>query len=140
LRQDGQYYRLLLLCRREFGLPYLSYGRVLRPPKVSGKLPVVTSESTRPFMVLAVQGSAWEAPDRSVGIFFLNYADEPQEFTWSADLAEAVGWKDGKNVRLSQWTEKGGLKPLGVVSGGKLSKRTQVDARGLTALKLEVEQ
>ena len=86
----GTYYRDLLKCRWEFGTPYLGYGEMLRPPTVESELPTVSTTSRYgTITVPVVEGSAWKAPDGTVGIFFLNYDDtSPYDFNWVVDLAE----------------------------------------------------
>ena len=88
--QAGQYYKRLLQCRWEFGAPYLGYGEMLRPPRIEGELPNVNaSTSYGPLEVKAVEGSAWKAPDGTVGVFLLNYDEEnAHEATWHLDLTE----------------------------------------------------
>jgi hypothetical protein len=138
-RKEGEYYRRLLRCRHEFGLPYLVYGRMLRPPRITGDLPTVTGQSScGPYTVPVVEGSAWQAPDGTAGVFFLNYDEKPQEFTWTVDLGESAGWKAGDKVKLSQWTEADGLKPLEESNGGRLTRNAKLEGRGVLALKLEV--
>jgi hypothetical protein len=138
-KRDGEYYRRLLHCHYQFGRPYLAYGRMLRMPTIRGALPTVTGLSSYgPYTVPAVEGSAWQAPDGTVGVFFLNYEDTPHEFTWGLDLAEAVGWKTGQQVKMSQWTEEAGLKGVAEVRGGRLRREATLEGRGLMALKLEV--
>jgi hypothetical protein len=99
---------------------------------------VTGASSYGPYTVPAVEGSAWQAPDGTVGVFFLNYEDTPHEFTWGLDLAEAVGWKTGQQVKMSQWTEEAGLKGVAEVRGGRLRREATLEGRGLMALKLEV--
>lgn len=140
-RKEGAYYLRLLRCHREFGLPYLAYGRMLRMPRITTDLPIVTcpSQAGNPsYTVPAVEGTAWQAPDKTVGIFFLNYSEEPQEFTWAMDLAEAVGWGAGDKLRLSRWAEEGGLQTVAEIRDGKLTRSEKMEGRGIMALKLEV--
>ncbi|MEI8012839.1 MAG: DUF6259 domain-containing protein, partial [Candidatus Omnitrophota bacterium] len=143
-RTEAKYYLRLLRCHREFGLPYLGYGRMLRMPRITTAMPVVTHDgpgrnSGQPvYTVPAVEGSAWQAADGTVGIFFLNYSGEPQEFTWTMDLGEAAGWGAGDKLRLSQWMEEGGLQAAQEINGGKLNRSVKMEGRGILALKLEV--
>lgn len=142
-RKDGQYYRRLLRCHRKFGLAYLAYGRMLRMPRIITDLPIVTCPSQygyASYTVPAVEGSAWQAPDKTIGIFFLNYSEEPQEFTWTFDLSEAAGWGDGDKLRLSQWTQESGLRIVEEIAGGKITRSAKMEGRGIMALKLEVVQ
>ena len=135
----GTYYRDLLKCRWEFGTPYLGYGEMLRPPKIDSELPEVSSTSGYgTITVPAVEGSAWKAPDGTVGIFFLNYDDKnPYDINWSADLAE-TGLDKYKKLRMSRWTQASGLSPVKEVEGGKLAEKMRIEPLGTIALKLEV--
>ena len=72
-----------------------------------------------------------------MGIFFLNYSEEPQEFTWIIDLAEAAGWGAKDKLRLSQWMEEGGLQKAEEINGGTLTRSLKMEGRGIMALKLE---
>ncbi len=135
----GAYYRDLLKCRWEFGTPYLGYGEMLRPPKIEGELPEVSSTSGYgTITVPAVEGSAWKAPDGTVGIFFLNYDEEKaHDFDWAVDLAE-TGINKSKKLRMSRWTQASGLSPVKEVEGGKLAEKMRIEPLGTIALKLEV--
>jgi len=140
-RQVGPWYRDLIRCSYEFAYPYLGYGEMLRPPRIEGELPTITAKgSYGPFTLPVVQGSAWLAPDGSVGIFILNYDRERSHaFTWRQDLNEIAGIGAEKRVRVTQWTpdgEKGG----GEWSGGVLEREAELGPLGLIALKLEVIQ
>ncbi len=137
----GTYYRDLLKCRWEFGTPYLGYGEMLRPPKIGGGLPTVSSTSGYgTITVPAVEGSAWKAPDGTVGIFFLNYDEEkPHDFNWAVDLAE-TGIDKYKKLRMSRWTQASGLSLIKEVEGGKLAEKMRIEPLGTIALKLEVIQ
>ena len=134
------YYRKLLRCHHDFGKPYLVYGEMLRPPRIEGDVPAIdTAPRWQLSPVPAVEGSAWRAPDGSVGIFLTSYDKEKaREVTWSVDLEEGAGWDAETRVRLSSWTEEEGLKPVGEVEGGKLTRVATVEALGLIALRLEV--
>ena len=135
----GTYYRDLLKCRWEFGTPYLGYGEMLRPPKIDGGLPTVSGKTGYgSFTVQVVEGSAWKAPDGTVGIFFLNYDEEnAHDFNWSVDLAE-TGIDKSKKLRMSRWTQASGLSPVKEVKGGKLEEKMRIEPLGTIALKLEV--
>ena len=136
-RRDGEYYRGLLRCHHEFGRPYLVYGRMLRMPRVTGDLPTVTGQSSYgPYTIPAVEGSAWQAPDGSVGIFFLNYADEPQQFEWAVDLEEGAAWSEQTRIQVAEWTAAAGLQTGAEIRGGSLQQRAEIEGRGLIALKL----
>ncbi len=138
-KADGEFFKRLLACHYYFARPYLAYGTMLRPPKVTGKIPKVNADSGMgPFSISAIDGTAWKAPDGSVGIFFLNYSDDPLEFKWNVDLAEYAGWGKGAKLKLTQWTEDKKLVSLGVFGGGKLNRQESLAGRGLIALKLEV--
>jgi hypothetical protein len=135
--RDGEYYRRLLDCHRTFAQPYLALGRMLRMPRLTGE-PFArragTPDDTRP----AVEGSAWQAPDGTVGIFFLNYSDLAQPFTWTFDLAEHAGITAAETVRLLSWSEDAGLTRVADLPGGVLSRNEKIEARGIMALKVEV--
>ena len=85
-----------------------------------------------------VEGSAWKAPDGTVGIFFLNYDKKnPYDFTWTVNLAETGIYKS-KKLRMSRWTQGSGLSLLKNVEGGKLTEKMRIEPLGIIALKLEV--
>ncbi len=139
LKRDGEYYKRLLYCHYNFARPYLAYGTMLRPPRVTGDMPTVSGESSyRKFTFPVIDGTAWKAPDGSVGVFFLNYGENAQKFSWSVDLAQYAGWGKGARVRLSRWTEDNKVTQIATVSGGKLTREDALDGRGILALKLEV--
>ena len=137
----GAYYRDLLKCRWEFATPYLGYGEMLRPPKIEGVIQTVTEKDMYgTFTVPMVEGSAWKAPDGTVGIFFLNYDEKnPYEFTWTVDLAE-TGIDKTKKVKISRWTQDSGLSLLKNVVGGKITEKMRIEPIGIITLKLEVIQ
>ena len=142
-RKEADYYRRQLRCHREFALPYLAYGRMLRMPRIATDLPETGSSQEDkhfkvPYTVPVVEGTAWQAPDGTVGIFFLNYGEEPQEFTWTMDLAEAVGWGAKDKLSLSQWMEDGSPQESEEINGGKLLRSVKLEGRGILAMKLEV--
>ena len=135
----GLYYRNLMRCHWEFGLPYLGYGEMLRPPRIYGDLPTITSPGVDgPFKLKAVDGSAWLAEDGTVGIFFLNYDETPHQFTWTEDLAEIAGIEPSQQVRVTRWNGDEGVQDVGQWQGGLVRKTMQIDGWGLIALKLEV--
>ena len=136
---SGPYYRDLLRCRWEFGTPYLGYGEMLRPPEINGDIPTFTGKVARS-RFQAVEGSAWKAPDGTVGIFFLNYDEEPHEFTWLVDLAEGVGLEKATELTMSQWTHEKGLTTLKKVTGGPVTETMTIEPWGMIALKLEVSK
>jgi len=135
----GEYYKRLLKCRWEFANPYLGWGEMLRPPRVSGDLPPIKErDSYNEFTVPAVEGSAWKAPDGSVGLFFLNYDPKAaHEFTWTANLGEVPGFGPGRKVRISRWTPEG-LRTLTQVAGGVITQSMEAQPLDIIALKLEV--
>ena len=134
----GDYYKKLLECRWEFGTPYLGYGEMLRLPRVEGALPVITAEGGQgPFTVPAVEGSAWKAPDGTIGVFLLNFDDKPHSFTWAIDLAE-TGIDASQRLALSRWTPEGGLTPVKEMNGGAVQEAISIEPWGIIALKLEV--
>lgn len=133
-----QWMRNLLRCHHEFARPYLGHGEMLRPPTVSGDVPTLTMEGTEgPFSAPAVEGTAWRAPDGSVGIFFFNYDDEPHPFIWKTDVAEIAGLDASKRLQITQWTAERGAKTLKTINGGMIGDTTDIAPRGLIALKLE---
>ena len=136
---SGRYYKRLLRCRWEFAAPYLGYGEMLRPPKIEGELPTITVKDTyHTFTAQAVEGSAWKAPDGTVGVFFLNYDDKnAHEATWSVDLAE-TGIDASKKVRISRWTPDEGLAPVKETAGGVVSETMEAKPLDIIAFKLEV--
>ena len=133
-----EWYRDLMRCSHEFARPYLGYGEMLRPPEVSGDIPILTMESSDgPFKVSAVEGTAWRAPDGSVGIFFINYEDQPRQFTWKTDLAEIAGLDASKRLQITQWTVDNGARPLKQTEGGIVGETVEIPPHGMIALKLE---
>ena len=138
----GSYYRNLLWCHSQFARPYLGYGEMLRPPKIEGDLPILPGTACGQyepaFPVPAVEGSAWRAPDGSVGIFFLNYDKEKEhEFAWTQDLNEIVEIGVDKTLKVTRWTPQG-EQVVGEWSGGVLRRTAKIEPWGLIALKLEV--
>ncbi len=127
----GRYYRTLLRCHWEFARPYLAYGRMLRPPKVEGDLPVLHEH------IRAVEGTAWLAPDSSVGVFLLNYDDKPHEFQWTADLNEIAGLDASQTLRMSTWSQDTGVSDAGQTQGGVTTHQATIEPWGLIALKFE---
>ena len=89
-------------------------------------------------MIPAVEGSAWKAPDGTIGVFFLNYDDKPHDFNWSTDLSE-TGIDAEKKLALSRWTPDDGLMPIKQIRGGLVKETMSIDPWGLIALKLEVK-
>ena len=85
----------------------------------------------------AVAGSAWRAPDGTVGLFFLNYDRKTHKFTWTHDLNEIVGIGPDRKLKVSLWTPEG-EKIIGEWAGGVLTKTMSIESWGLIALKLEV--
>ena len=134
-----QWYHDLIRCSNEFARPYLGYGEMLRPPEVSGDIPILTMKGVDgPFAASAVEGTAWRAPDGSVGIFFFNYEKQAHRFTWKADLAEIAGLDASKRLQVTQWTPEQGESPLKQVNGGIVGDTADIPPLGLIALKLEV--
>jgi hypothetical protein len=135
----GEYYRRLLRCRWEFANPYLGWGEMLRPPGIAGDLPVISERDVYgPFTVPAVEGSAWKAPDGSVGLFFLNYDEKSAHtFTWTTDLAEIAGLDATTPVRISRWTPAAGLTQLREMAGGVLAETLEAQPLDIVAYKVE---
>jgi hypothetical protein len=141
-RKEGEYYLRLLRCHREFARPYLAYGRMLRMPRITTDLPETGRRQKDrhfqvPYTVPVVEGTAWQGPDGTVGLFFLNYGEEPQGFTWTMDLTEAVGWGGKDKLRLSRWAEEGGPGPAEEINGGQLTRSVKLEGRGILAMKME---
>ena len=133
------WYGTLLSCHHDFARPYLGYGEMLRPPAISGEVPTLTDKSPYgPFTARAVEGTAWLAPDGSVGIFFLNYQEAGHTFTWETDLGEIAGLDATKRLEVTQWTEGEGETPMGQMDGGVVGDTVEIPPLGLVALKLEV--
>jgi hypothetical protein len=138
----GPYYRDLLRCHAQFARPYLGYGEMLRPPKIEGDLPILPGTACAQyepaFPVKAVEGSAWRAPDGTVGVFFLNYDSEQEhEFTWTQDLNEIAEIGADKKLKVTRWTPQG-EQAVGQWEGGTLRQTMKIEPWGLIALKLEV--
>jgi hypothetical protein len=138
----GPYYRNLLRCHTQFARPYLGYGEMLRPPKIEGDLPILPGSACGQyepaFPVEAIEGSAWRAPDGTVGVFFLNYDhDQEHEFTWTQDLNEITEIGPEKKLKVTRWTPQG-EQAVGQWAGGLLRQTTKIEPWGLIALKLEV--
>ena len=136
----GQYYKKLLKCRWDFAAPYLGYGEMLRPPVVEGELPDLTTVGTAgSFTVPAVEGSAWKAPDGTVGVFFLNHDEKKAHtFTWTTDLAEVAGIDASKKVRISRWMPDADPEEIKETAGGIVSAAMTAEPLDIIALKLEV--
>ena len=96
------------------------------------KLPVIAG-----LKLPAIEGTAWRSPDGRVGVFFVNYDDQPHEFSWELDLSENTGWNEVTTVRMSQWRLEG-QRPIGNVKGGVLRRNEKIEGWGLLALELEV--
>ena len=138
-RPLGEFYKKLLRCRWEFATPYLGYGEMLRLPRVEGDLPEIAVVGERgPFATAAVEGSAWKAPDGTIGVFFLNYDDKPHDFTWSIDLAE-TDIDASQKLALSRWTQDSGLTPVKDITGGLVRETMPIEPWGIIALKMEVQ-
>ena len=135
-KKEADYYKMLLQCHDRFARPYLSYGRMLRIPTISGDFPMVHGKGMGGYETPAVDGSAWRSPDGRVGIFIANYDDKPYEFTWEVDLAEAAGWDGERTLRMSRWTPDG-VQALGEIKGGILTQQETLDGWGLLALEIE---
>ena len=127
----GRYYRKLLRCHWEFARPYLAYGRMLRPPKVTGDIPIIHKE------IRAVEGSAWLGPDGSVGVFLINYDDKPHEFQWTMDLNEIAKLDASQTLNISSWDQEQGISDAGQTAGGVITRKAKIAPWGLIALKLE---
>jgi len=138
----GQFYKRLLRCRWEFGTPYLGYGEMLRLPKIEGDLPAITVPGTYvPIETKMIEGSAWRAPDGTVGVFFLNYDEKnAHTFTWTTDLAEVAEMDASTKVRVSRWTPGEGIVALKEVAAGVISETMEAKPLDIIALKLEVIQ
>ncbi len=133
-----EWYRDLLRCTHEFARPYLGYGEMLRPPEISGDIPMLTMEAADgPFEAKAVEGTAWRAGDGSVGIFFINYEDQPRQFTWKTDLGEIAGLDAAKRLQITEWTAGNGAKPLKQTEGGIVGDTVEIPPHGMIALKFE---
>jgi len=138
----GSYYRNLLQCHTQFARPYLGFGEMLRPPQIEADLPILPgspcAQYEPAFPVRAVEGSAWKAPDGTVGVFFLNYDNEQEhEFTWTQDLNEIAEIDAEKTLKVTRWTPQG-EQVVGQWEGGVLTRTTKIEPWGLIALKLEV--
>jgi hypothetical protein len=115
---------------------------MLRPPKIEGDLPILPGSACGQyepaFPVKAIEGSAWRAPDGTVGVFFLNYDSEQEhEFTWTQDLNEIAEIGPEKKLKVTRWTPQG-EQAVGQWAGGVLRRTTKIEPWGLIALKLEV--
>ena len=137
----GFYYRDLLRCHDQFARPYLGYGEMLRPPRIEGNLPVLPGTACGQyepaFPVKAVEGSAWRAPDGTVGLFFLNYDKATEHaFTWTQDLNEIAEIGADRKLKVTRWTPAG-EEVVGEWAGGVLTRTMTIEPWGLIALKLE---
>ena len=114
---------------------------MLRPPRIQGDLPTITAPGAYgPFTVPSVQGSAWRAPDGSVGIFILNYDREnAHDITWTQDLNEIAGISANDKLTVTRWTPHG-EEAVGERSGGVLTQTVHMDPLDVIALRLEKAQ
>ena len=139
MRTVGPWFRDLIRCHREFALPYLGHGEMLRPVTISGEFPTMTLRGDYgPFELPSVQGTAWRAEDGSVGIFILNYdREEGFEITWRHNLSEIAGITADTKVKATRWTALDGERTAGRWTGGLIERTTQIKPLELIALKLE---
>ena len=136
----GPFYRNLLQCHYKFGTPYLSYGEMLRPPKVTGNdLPFFEKINTIvAYRVQAVEASAWKAPDGTIGVFILNYDEKnAHKIEWQIDLAENPGWTASDKIDLYQWTAQQNLQHVATENGGLLKLEQTIAPMEVLAFKLQ---
>lgn len=87
-------------------LPFLSWGRMVRPPELSGNIPDVTDDwgwgfgkhDEKMVTVSAIQRGAWQSHDGRIVFIFTNVSDKEVTFTWHFDPSR-YGF-GGKKVQL----------------------------------------
>jgi len=73
-------------------LPFLSWGRMVRPPELSGNIPDITDDwewgsdpEEKMVTVSAIQRGAWQSHDGRIAFIFANVSDKEVKFTWHFD-------------------------------------------------------
>lgn len=107
------FYRQVSACRQEFR-DYLSYGEMLRPPKVANSTAenILLGVRKRKFQHPAVVASLWKAPDGKVAAFVTNASGKTAE----CDIVSS----DIKPVQLIRYRNDGS-RSLEKFTGGKLT-------------------
>jgi hypothetical protein len=91
-------------------LPFLSWGEMMRPPHISGNIPLITAEwgwapEEKQVTDSAVQRGAWRSQDGRTAFIFANVSEDTVAFTWSFDSSDYGLGK--KNLLIESWNGRG---------------------------------
>jgi len=89
-KQTAEFLRAAARVRHAL-LPFLSWGRMARPPELRGEIPDVTADWAwrKDWKITdsAVQRGAWQAEDGRVAFIFANVSDDDVQCTWHLEPA-----------------------------------------------------
>jgi len=137
LKEKGLY-RAFLLCYDQFARPFLTYGQMMRPPRLEGAIPKLLSRTGKTLDIPSVETTAWRTLDgRRLAVFIANYSGEARTVTWQTDLAEELGWQASEEIDVRRWDyEALETVPLGKIRGGLLRRSDKLGPYELLVLEL----
>ena len=85
---EGIEYLRKVMKYKMLSYPYTTLGRMLKPPELTGPISTVTAQVRR-FAIThpALKCSAWQAPDKSIGIFMTNIGEKTLRYSFVMDKA-----------------------------------------------------
>jgi len=137
LKEKGLY-RAFLLCYDQFARPFLTYGQMMRPPRLESAIPKLLSRTGKTLDIPSVETTAWRTLDgRRLAVFIANYSGEARTVTWQTDLAEELGWQASEEIDVRRWDyEALETVPLGKIRGGLLRRSDKLGPYELLVLEL----
>lgn len=136
--RNKRLFKSYLLCYDRFARPFLTYGQMMRPPRLTGDVPRLLSNTGKTLDIPSVEAMAWRTYDtKRLGVFIANYTDAQQHVTWETDLAEQLNWNPSDQVEIRQWDRQSlELKKLDKIFGGPLRRTDTLDPYELLVLEL----
>jgi hypothetical protein len=131
-------YRSYLLCYDRFARPFLTYGQMMRPPRLDGELGKLVSRTGKKLDIPSVEAMAWRTFDRKrLGVFIANHSDARRRVTWDMDLSEELGWQVSDKIEIRRWDHEAlELETLGSASGGPWRRTDELEPYELLVLEL----
>lgn len=131
-------FRSYLLCYDRFARPFLTYGQMMRPPRLEGDIGKLVSRTGKELDIPSVEAMAWRTFDgKRLSIFVANHSNARRRVTWDTNLAEELGWDSSQQVEIRRWNHQSlELEMLETSGGGRLRRTGDLEPHELLVLEV----